>query len=126
MAYLCNIPNASDGADYVDDGHGHELGECVSLVKRMCPRVPVTKFWKKGSAVKGNVGLLSGTAIASFDPKTGHYWHAAIYVRQDGAGIWVWDQYHDGPTRHPPKLNQLRWENNRHPRVAGDNFYVIE
>lgn len=126
MAYICQIPTDSMFDDYVDDGHGLNKGECVSLVKRMCAAIPSTSHWKEGAAVKDNTTLAPGTAIASFDPLTSHYWHAAIYVRQDGLGIWVWDQYCRGSTAHPPELNQLRWDNASHPHVAGDNFHVID
>ena len=129
MAYLCKVPTSETiGTDYVDDGQGNNKGECVSLVKRMAlpPGMPPTSAWKAGEKVKDNKTILEGTAIASFDPKTGRLWHAAIYVKQDVVGIWVWDQYCRGATAHPPQLNQLKWENKSHPHVAGDNFYIIE
>jgi hypothetical protein len=111
----------------VDDGSGQQKGECVSLVKLMCPQLrgKRARDWRMGKPVKGAT-LLPGTAIASFNPITKTYWHAAIYVRQDGNGIWVWDQYCRGSTAHAPKLNQLGWANAGHPHVAGDNFRVIE
>jgi hypothetical protein len=126
MPFHCQLPSQGMFKDYVDDGLGNYTGECVSLVKRMCPSLPLTSQWRKGNPVKGNKSIVPGTAIASFDPKTGKYWHAAIYVSQDTGGIWVWDQFNTGSFAHPPKLNQLRWGNTHRPRVDADHFFVIE
>ena len=131
MSYICNIPDTTicNGKDYLDDGKGKYVGECVSLVKKMCKgSMPATPSWKKGVQVKGNANMVPGMAIASFNPKASkpQYWHAAIYVSHGENGIWVWDQYCRGDTAHPPKLNQLTWKNDGHPRVAGDNFFVID
>ena len=72
----------------VGDGH------CVSLIKQ-CSGAPPTKHWKPGEQVLGST-LHAGTVIATF--KNGRYpnetsHHAAIYIKQDKHGIWVWDQW---------------------------------
>jgi hypothetical protein len=83
---------------------GHALfgeGECVDLVKALVPGLNgvSTTSWKQGASVKDSPGLARGTAIATFGPDgrfpsadTGQ--HAAIFVAQAGAGIWVVEQYH--------------------------------
>ncbi len=73
----------------VGDGH------CVSLIKQ-CSKAPDTRFWKPGRTVLDQAQLPSGTIIATF--KNGRYpnrsgYHAAIYIRHDSNGIWVWDQW---------------------------------
>ena len=73
-------------------------GQCVALIEAYTnvPR-PAAVLWKQGAAVRGNVALQKGTAIATFvDGKypshaTGN--HAAFYIKQDAGGIWVVDQY---------------------------------
>ena len=72
----------------VGDGH------CVSLIKK-CSAAPQTAFWRAGSKVLGNY-VKPGTVIATF--RNGRYpnrsgYHAAIYIKQDERGIWVWDQW---------------------------------
>lgn len=133
MSYICRIPDTTicNGKDYLDDGKGKYVGECVSLVKKMyigSGSMPTKSSWKKGVQVKGNTNMVPGMAIATFNPKASkpECWHAAIYVSHDENGIMVWDQYCRGPTAHPPKQHQLLWKNDGHPHVAGDNFFVID
>lgn len=69
-------------------------GQCVSLIKR-CSGAPHTSTWRPGSPVL-NSELPPGTVIATFKNsrypnQTGH--HAAVYIKQDQQGIWVWDQW---------------------------------
>ena len=84
--------------------------ECVSLVKAAAG-APQTARWKKGAAVRGNLMVAKGTAIATFDG-TGRYAnnprgnHAAIYVRQDGTGIWVYDQWAERPKRKAKAVSE--------------------
>lgn len=79
---------ASYAGKQVGDGH------CVSLIKR-CSGSPDTVYWRPGRKVLGQ-SLAPGTVIATF--KNNRYpnrqgYHAAIYIRQDEYGIWVWDQW---------------------------------
>src|SRR5712671_1879143 len=94
MAYRCASPN-----DY--NGKPWGTGQCVDLIK-IAAKAPQTSSWCKGPAVKGNVALASGTAIATFQDgkyqnRTNGDSHAAIYVRQDSIGIYVWDQWKGHP-----------------------------
>jgi hypothetical protein len=75
-------------------------GECVDLIKELVPGLQnvSTLSWKKGASVKDSPGLARGTAIATFGPdgrfprqNTGQ--HAALFVAQAGAGIYVVEQY---------------------------------
>jgi hypothetical protein len=83
----------------VDDGHGRNKGECVSLV-RAATGLPDTGKWRAGAKVVGNAALTRGTPIATFDedgkyPKSDK--HAAIFDHVDAKGtIWVWHQYTKG------------------------------
>lgn len=80
MPYRCLSPEAYDGKVV-------GTGQCVAFVQR-CAGAPVTAGWRKGTAVKGNMNISRGTAIATFDASgrypnrsTGN--HAAIYISQD-------------------------------------------
>lgn len=90
MAYLCTDPDSYTGKKVGN-------GECVTFVQQAAG-APVTATWKQGAAVRGNLSLAKGTAIATFDTngkyanlKTGN--HAAIYVSQDTLGLFVYDQW---------------------------------
>lgn len=70
-------------------------GECVSLIK-ICSGSPETKYWRPGAKVMTSSKLKAGTVIATF--KNNRYpnlrgYHAAIYIKHDKKGIWVWDQW---------------------------------
>jgi hypothetical protein len=73
-------------------------GQCVALIEAYTnvPR-PAAVFWKQGAAVRGNVKLQKGTAIATFiDGKyPSHPFgnHAALYDGQDAGGIFVVEQF---------------------------------
>jgi hypothetical protein len=92
-AYLAAHPEAFEGRVV---GAGH----CVDFVKAAAG-VPRTSAWRKGAPVRGNPDIARGTAIATFEPdgtytnETGD--HAAIYLYQDGRGIWVYDQWQGRP-----------------------------
>ena len=107
--------------------HGpNYCGQCVSYVTRVCPTIPVgTNAWRQGEAVKGNGKILPGTAIATFDAKGRYYGHAAIYVRQDDKGIYVYDQWVTGinPKAISPRV--IKW-NGKGISNNGDGFYVVE
>ena len=126
MPYICKEPDKSLEGTFVDDGYGGYKGECVSLVKKMCPGMPATRDWKRGKLVKGDMGVAKGTAIATFKAdgkyKSGDG-HAAIYISQDATGLLVWDQYN-----HPKKgvgQRQLKF-GGKGDSNDGDKFYVIE
>ncbi|WP_233460587.1 BPSL0067 family protein [Citrobacter farmeri] len=58
--------------------------------------MPVTRNWRRGVLVKGNMSIVPGTAIATFDDNKRHgnhsngRSHTAIYLSQDANGIQVW------------------------------------
>jgi hypothetical protein len=75
-------------------------GHCVDFVKAVAG-APRTDAWQEGAEVYGNPHVAPGTAIATFD-SDGSYTsesgnHAAIYLYQDGRGIWVYDQWQGQP-----------------------------
>ena len=87
----------------VGDGH------CVSLIKK-CTGAPDTIAWRAGQYVLGNT-IPVGAIIATFKNdrypnKHGH--HAAIYIRQDKNGIWVWDQWLGKPVHQ--RLIKTRYD----------------
>lgn len=69
-------------------------GHCVSLIKH-CTNAPHTSAWRPGPPVLQSQ-IPAGTVIATFDkgryPNKSGY-HAAIYIKHDQNGIWVWDQW---------------------------------
>jgi hypothetical protein len=110
-----------------DDTKGTKLcGQCISYVKQVCPDLPQTSDWEKGSPVKGNKQIQPGTVIATFNQSGDYEGHAAIYIKQDPKdGITVYDQYVTPPSPKPVRLRMLRW--GAHGRSNnGDNFYVVE
>lgn len=61
--------------------------------------IPASSLWKQGEKGRGNVAIIPGTVIATFDPG-GHYGnhkdgrsHAAVYLGQNAIGIQVLDQW---------------------------------
>lgn len=109
-------------------------GDCVDLIKEMVPglRHLPTSMWKQGARVVDTQGLLPGTAIATFIdgryPHHQHGQHAALFLANAGAGIWVIDQWKNDP-RKPTVSRRLIYP---HPPRGGnmsnsaDAFYVIE
>lgn len=100
-------------------------GQCVSYVTTVCPTIPVnTGKWKKGVPVKGNATIVEGTAVATFGANGQYQGHAAIYVKQDEAGMSVYDQWITGSGK-AVGLRVIAWDgtgiSNR-----GDGFYVVE
>ena len=100
-------------------------GQCVSYVKKVCPSLPQTTLWKKGSAVRGNKSILPGTVIATFNKSGKYVGHAAIFVREGVAGIDVYDQYVTLPSPKAVGPRTLRWGAHGNAN-NGDNFYVVE
>ncbi len=121
----------------VDDLADHDLvgtHQCVALVQAFA-RAPLTRQWKQGAPVRGQLLLAKGTAIATFEDgvykSRPHGNHAALYLSQDQGGIWVMDQYvapeklkvskHYLPFRG--KTKQGGWINTSN---NGDAYSVIE
>jgi hypothetical protein len=76
-------------------------GQCVDFV-RIAADVPHTSLWVRGDPVP-TTDVPTGTAIATFDAD-GRYGnhtdgrsHAALFVRQMGAGMQVWDCWLEHP-----------------------------
>lgn len=106
--------------------------QCVALVVRYT-QAPATPHWEEGEQVKGNSLLKKGTAIATFVngkyPNNNTGQHAAFYLSQDAAGIWVVDQWLASRTI---QKRQLRFKGKKKyggfvdPSNNGDAFSVIE
>jgi len=86
-------------------------------------------MWSKGAAVKGNLLLKLGAAIATFNAegkygnKTDGSSHAAIYLSQSAGGIVVLDQWIGQPVHE----RAIRF-NNPNGKVVnrGESFYVVD
>jgi hypothetical protein len=65
--------------------------ECVEFV-RQTTGAPSTPNWRPGVKVRGNASVPAGAAIANFNGDS-YLSHAAIYLDQNEAGIWVLDQW---------------------------------
>ena len=106
-------------------GYADFCGQCVSFVTRVCPTIPVaTSQWKKGKQVKGDLGIVAGTAIATFDGNGRYFGHAAIYESQTPVGINVWDQGITGKGK-PIGPRLIRW-NGTGISNDGDGFHVVD
>lgn len=119
MAYICSNPESYDGKLV-------GTGQCVAFVQE-CTNAPNTSLWKEGKKVKGAI-LDKGTAIATFvdgkypNNSTGN--HAAIYVEQEAAGIWVYDQW---VKQGMVKKRLIRFKGGvGSPSNDGDAFSVID
>lgn len=114
--------------DHPPEGRRHNpdfCGQCVSFVTTVCPGIPVnTGTWKKGAQVKGNASIAAGTAIATFDASGRYHGHAAIYVKQDAAGMVVYDQWITGAGKAVGSRT-IRW-NGTGISNCGSGFYVVE
>jgi hypothetical protein len=94
----------SEAAKYEDKylGEGKLKGQCATGVQMVFglagKSLGLTSTWKEGVRVKGN-NIAAGTAIASF--RKGRYAndHAAIFIRETGLGLEVWDQWVSKPWR---------------------------
>jgi hypothetical protein len=98
----------------VDDLDNTELvgsHQCVALVEHYA-KAPLTSMWREGKAVKANLSIAKGTAIATFVngkyPNHGHGNHAALYVSQDAGGIWVIDQWKGDPKKPQVSKRYIR------------------
>jgi|CXWL01.1.fsa_nt_gi hypothetical protein len=121
MAYICSSPENYSGQKVGN-------GQCVVFVQH-CTNAPNTALWKKGKKVRGDLLLVNGTAIATFDENgkypnkpTGN--HAAIYVGQDTVGIWVFDQW---VRQGAVKKRRIRFKGGvGDPVDDGDAYFVID
>ena len=117
---------------------GHALvgtQECVALVQAFT-RTPRTSEWRQGVAVRGNLRLAVGTAIATFDngvyKNHAHGNHAAFYLGQDQGGVWVMDQWRGDARKQTVSRHYLKFEGVGQtgawlrPSNNGDAFSVIE
>lgn len=80
--------------------------QCVALLQHYS-KLRQTALWKEGQSVVGDISIAKGTAIATFvggkyqSLSTGN--HAAYYLSQDSAGIWIMDQWKDDKSK--PKVS---------------------
>jgi hypothetical protein len=100
-------------------------GQCVSYVKQVCPTLPNTKDWVRGTRVRDVDGLLPGTVIATFNAEGKYQGHAAIFESKNTQGLLVYDQWMTPPTPSPVGSRLLRWGA---PKASnnGDAFHVVE
>jgi hypothetical protein len=95
MPYVYKDAEALTGQPPVDNS------QCVRLLQTKMDEIgvplPHTSMWIAGEPVWGNIALRKGTCIATFEEGKYHSWssgnHAAFYVGQDAAGIWMVEQY---------------------------------
>lgn len=109
-------------------------GQCVALV-HAAVSIPPTPVWQKGAQVAGNLHLVPGTIIATFD-SNGRYGnhtngtsHAAIYLRQTALGVVVIDQWkgHGNVHDHPPQQRIIYFHRAKDKKVnQGEKYYVVE
>jgi hypothetical protein len=108
-------------------------GQCVALVEKYASVSRPATSWEEGAAVRGNMSLAKGTAIATF--KDGKYQshrhgnHAALYFSQDASGIWVVDQYSSSGGIRKRLLRFKGKDKNGNyldPSNNGDAFSVIK
>jgi hypothetical protein len=137
------MPNQQELGKFVDDGRGNYPGECVSLVKRLCPQLPSTGLWKQGRQVRDILAkgeaVLPGTAIATFNSKGKFDGHAAVYyfwipieIPSEGGMnlIWessviqVYDQYNH--PRKPVGTRDLPFNDSKTDVNNANKFYLIE
>lgn len=118
MAYLAKISEAHVRlGSYVGESR-----HCVAVVKYLA-KAPQTLQWRRGARVKGNANIASGSAIATFRMGSNAYdGHAAIYIRQDAFGIYVYDQWFDQPLQ----IRRIDFRGYGYVSNDGDQFYVIE
>lgn len=121
MPFVAEQPQAYVG-QLVGSGH------CVDYVKAAagCPH---TSQWIEGMPVWEAVSLPAGTAIAVFNT-AGRYAnatdgssHAAVFLEEDGEGIWVCDQW----LGHPVMERLIRSKGGTDPACDdADAYNVIE
>ena len=108
-------------------GRAVDNGHCVRFVQTVAPEVGHTSTWLRGDRVRGN-DIPPGTVIATFD-SNGRYTnstdgssHAAVFVRQDGEGLHVIDQW----VGRPVNPRHIRFRGGSTVAVNdGDAFHVV-
>jgi len=119
-SYICAQANQYIGQVIGD-------GQCVSLIKK-CSPAPQTSLWLPGKKVLSLAQntIKPGSIIATF--KNGKYpnkagYHAAIYIKHDENGIWVWDQWIGKPVHK--RLIRTRYD-----KAAASNtaqaYYLVQ
>ena len=106
-----------------------ESQQCVALVKALFSNLGATPNWTRGTKVKGNDALKTGTPIATFGTN-GNYLsemggssHAAIFRRFVDGGIEVYDQ----SVGKPVWMRVIGYKNGQgKPSNDGDQFYIIK
>jgi len=118
--FICVNPYEYAGK-VVGDGH------CVSLIKD-CSNAPDTVDWRPGQRVieQSANTIQPGTVIATF--KNDRYpnrrgYHAAIYIKHDKHGIWVWDQWRNKPVHK--RLIRVRHDGSYASNSAQDYRVVM-
>ena len=114
-----------DTAPTTHKSHPDYCGQCVSFAKQACPTLPDTPSWRKGKPVKDNKDVVAGTVIATFGSDDRYKGHAAIFVRQDKGGIYVYDQWVEGSAPKAVGPRTLRWGASNDVN-NGDKFFVVE
>lgn len=122
----------------VDNLADHDLvgtHQCVALVQAFA-RAPLTRQWKQGASVRGQLLLAKGTAIATFEDgvykSRPHGNHAALYLSQDQGGVWVMDQWAGDPGKTKVSHHYLRFQGKgkdgkwKNTSDNGDAYSVIE
>ena len=126
------MPYAYDNPNSLEDLPSVGTKQCVALAK-FYAKAPPSSLWKEGAAVKGNLLLREGTAIATFVdgryPNRASGNHAALYVGQDAGGIYVidqWSKVNKIQARKLPFLGKEKQGNWANPSNNGDAFSVVE
>lgn len=130
MPYIYPHARLLHGKDKVGDQ------QPVTLVRHFT-QAPPPGAWQEGEQVIGNTTLSAGTAIATFEAgkypadRAGN--HAALYLYQVSDGIYVVDQWPDGPAqqsgisqRYIPRLGKDKTGRFNHPSNNADAFSVIQ
>lgn len=126
------MPYVYDNAEELENLPQVGTKECVDLMKTF-GKAPAASQWTEGARVKGTSTLRTGTAIATFVngkyPNMPSGNHAAFYLRQDAAGLWVIDQWRNSGSIRKRLLRFKGADPEGHyrdPVNNGDAFSVIE
>jgi hypothetical protein len=129
------VPYTYSDVDDLDKTDMVGSHQCVALVQHY-GGAPGTALWKEGESVRGNLTIPKGTAIATFVngsyPNGAHGNHAALFISQDGGGIWVMDQWKDDPRKPLVSKRYIpfkgKWKDGSFvdPSNNADAFSIIE
>lgn len=133
MPYTASLVVCEEKArnnDWVNKVPDQGSKECVASVKALCNGIPQTTQWRRGKKVKGN-SISPGTA--TFPRKVGDTFlfsgHAAIFVRDTGSGIEVYDQWKPSTLNPAGKRfskRVIRYKCSGHVSDDGEAFFVVE